>query len=136
VRFDASLGSGMEWKFKPLQYKMDLRIGETTVAFYEVYNPTDRVIAGRAGFSVAPDMATPFVRKTDCPCFDLQVLQPGERAQLPVTFYIDPVMVTYPDGKYINSITLSYTFYETDLPEGTQVNSAEADHSNATTAVN
>ena len=46
------------------------------------------------------------------------MLQPGERVEMPVTFYVDPEIVTDRDGKYIHTITLSYTFYEIDLPEG------------------
>jgi cytochrome c oxidase assembly protein subunit 11 len=36
---------------------------------------------------------------------------------MPVTFYVDPEIVNDSEGKYIHTITLSYTFYETDLPE-------------------
>ena len=46
-------------------------------------------------------------------------MQPGERVQMPVTFYVDPEIVDDRDGKYIHTITLSYTFYEIDLPEDT-----------------
>ncbi len=36
---------------------------------------------------------------------------------MPVTFYVDPEMVDDREGKHIHTITLSYTFYEIDLPE-------------------
>ena len=42
---------------------------------------------------------------------------PGERVQMPVSFYVDPEIVDDMEGKYIHTITLSYTFYEIDLPE-------------------
>jgi len=119
VRFDASLERGMPWTFRPLEREMELKIGETGLAFYEVYNPTDRVIAGTASYNVTPFAAGGFFTKIDCFCFDLQVLQPGERAQMPVTFYVDPAMVEDRDGKFVQHITLSYTFYETELPEDT-----------------
>ena len=45
-------------------------------------------------------------------------MQPGERVQMPVTFFVDPEIVTDRDAKYVHTITLSYTFYEIDLPEG------------------
>ena len=47
------------------------------------------------------------------------LLLPGERVQMPVNFYVDPEIVNDRDGKYIHTITLSYTFYEIDLPEDT-----------------
>ncbi len=118
VRFDGSLNNNMQWEFKPVVREMELKIGETGLAFYEAYNPTDRPIAGSASYNVTPYQAGGFFNKIQCFCFEEQVLQPGERVEMPVTFYVDPEIVTDRDGKYIHTITLSYTFYEIDLPEG------------------
>ena len=120
IRFDASLERNMPWDFKPVQREMTLRIGETGLAFYEAYNPTDRPVAGSASYNVAPFDAGGFFAKIDCFCFEEQVLQPGERVQMPVTFYVDPAIVEDRDAKYAKSITLSYTFYEIDLPQEPQ----------------
>lgn len=117
VRFDGSLEAGMPWEFEPVQREMELRIGETGLAFYEAYNPTDRPIAGQASYNVLPFYAGEFFTKIDCFCFTQQVLQPGERVKMPVTFYVDPEIVDDRDAKFVNRITLSYTFYEIDLPE-------------------
>jgi cytochrome c oxidase assembly protein subunit 11 len=117
VRFDGSLNNHMPWEFKPVVREMDVRIGETGLAFYEAYNPTDRPIAGQASYNVTPYQAGGFFNKIQCFCFEEQVLEPGERVQMPVTFYVDPEIVDDRDGKYIHTITLSYTFYEIDLPE-------------------
>jgi cytochrome c oxidase assembly protein subunit 11 len=38
---------------------------------------------------------------------------------MPVTFFVDPEMVDDRDAKFTKVITLSYTFYETELPEET-----------------
>ena len=118
VRFDASLHSDMDWDFKPEVYEMEIRIGETGLAFYEAHNPTDRPIAGQASYNVTPYQAGYFFNKIDCFCFEEQVLQPGETVMMPVSFYVDPEIVTDRDAKYVHTITLSYTFYEIDLPEG------------------
>jgi len=118
VRFDASLHSDMGWDFKPEVYEMEIRIGETGLAFYEAHNPTDRPIAGQASYNVTPYQAGYFFNKIDCFCFEEQVLQPGETAMMPVSFYVDPEIVTDRDAKYVHTITLSYTFYEIDLPDG------------------
>lgn len=117
VRFDGSISKDMAWEFKPVVREMTVRIGETGLAFYEAYNPTDRPIAGSASYNVFPFTAGGFFIKIACFCFEEQVLQPGERVQMPVTFYVDPEIVNDPDGKYIDNITLSYTFYEIELPE-------------------
>ena len=118
VRFDASKAKGMAWEFKPVERAMEVRIGETGLAFYEAYNPTDRPIAGQASYNVAPYSAGGYFRKIACFCFEEQVLQPGERVQMPVIFFVDPEIVEDLEAKYVHTITLSYTFYEIDLPEG------------------
>ena len=117
VRFDASLARDMPWQFTPVEREMELRIGETGLAFYEAYNPTDMPVAGTASFNVAPFEAGGFFTKIDCFCFELQVLEPGERVLMPVTFYVDPEIVDDRDAKFVHSITLSYTFHQTEIPE-------------------
>jgi cytochrome c oxidase assembly protein subunit 11 len=101
-----------------MQREMELKIGETGLAFYEAYNPTDRPVAGQASYNVTPFDAGSFFSKIDCFCFNEQVLEPGERVEMPVTFYVDPGIVEDRDAKYAHTITLSYTFYRIDLPEG------------------
>ena len=117
IRFDASKAAGMPWDFKPVQREMTLRIGEEGLAFYEAYNPTDRVIAGTASYNVAPYAAGSYFSKIACFCFELQVLQPGERVNMPVSFFVEPEILDDPDARFAKTITLSYTFHETDLPE-------------------
>ena len=118
VRFDASKAKGMAWEFKPVEREMEVRIGETGLAFYEAYNPTDRPIAGQASYNVAPYSAGGYFQKIACFCFEEQVLEPGERVEMPVNFFVDPELVEDLEAKYVHTITLSYTFYEIDLPEG------------------
>lgn len=117
VRFDASLEQGMPWTFKPVVRSMDIRVGETGLAFYEAHNPTDRAVAGTASFNVFPYAAGGYFTKIECFCFIEQVLQPGETVQMPVSFYIDPEMMQDLEGQFVHEIVLSYTFHETPLPE-------------------
>ena len=123
VRFDASIQRGFEWEFRPVERTVDIRIGETGIAYYEAYNPTDRVIAGSASYNVTPYSTGTYFVKIDCFCFTYQVLQPGERVRMPVTFYVDPAIVEDSEARDIQTITLSYTFHPTDLPDesGAQV---------------
>lgn len=115
VRFDASLARGMPWTFEPAQTQMKVRIGETAIAWYEASNPTGRAVAGTATYNVAPFSVGSYFTKIDCFCFTQQVLAAGERVRMPVTFYIDPAMVADPEAKDVGTITLSYTFFETEL---------------------
>lgn len=121
VRFDASTETQMPWVFKPVQREMTIPIGETGLAFYTAHNPTDKPVAGTAVFNVTPLKIGPYFVKIDCFCFTEQVLQPGETVEMPVTFYIDPEIRTDRATLEVKGVTLSYTFYKTDLPEGSQV---------------
>ena len=117
VRFDASLERDMPWTFEPEVREMEIRIGETGLAFYEAYNPLDVPVAGRASYNVTPYEAGAFFDKIDCFCFTEQVLMPGETVLMPVSFFVDPAIVDDREGQYVHTITLSYTFYQIDLPE-------------------
>ena len=117
IRFDASREKGMPWEFKPAQREMEIRIGETGLAFYEAHNPLDVPIAGQAAYNVTPYEAGGFFDKIECFCFTEQVLQPGETVMMPVSFFVDPAIVDDREGKYVHTITLSYTFYEIELPD-------------------
>ena len=125
VRFAASTMSDMPWEFRPLEPKVDVRIGETNLVFFEAYNPTDDVITGTASFNVAPFELGGYFNKIECFCFTEQTLQPGERVEMPVTFYVDPAMVNDPDVQDIESMTLAYTFHLTSrAPVGTSENNS------------
>jgi cytochrome c oxidase assembly protein subunit 11 len=117
IRFDASKDADMPWEFKAMQTTMEVRLGETGLAFFEAYNPTDQVTAGMASYNVTPDQAGGYFTKIACFCFTEQVLQPHERVMMPVTFYVDPEMVTDLEARYIKEITLSYTFHSQAPPD-------------------
>ncbi|MEC7764905.1 MAG: cytochrome c oxidase assembly protein [Pseudomonadota bacterium] len=117
IRFDGSVERDFPWEFKPVQRTMEVKLGETGLAFYEATNTSDRPIAGTASYNVAPYSAGGYFTKIDCFCFELQVLEPGETVMMPVTFYVDPEITEDLDAKFAKVITLSYTFHETDLPE-------------------
>jgi cytochrome c oxidase assembly protein subunit 11 len=117
IAFDANVEPGLPWTFVPVAQSMDIRIGETGLAFYRATNTSDRPVAGTASFNVAPDSAGPYFTKIECFCFTEQVLQPGESIEMPVTFYVDPAITEDEDGSRVSYITLSYTFHETPLPE-------------------
>ena len=117
IRFDASLEAGMPWEFRPMVPSMELHIGETGLAFFEAYNPTDKPVGGQASYNVTPDQSGGYFTKIECFCFTEQVLQPGERVQMPVSFYVDPAIMQDKEASLIKEITLSYTFHVADIPQ-------------------
>jgi len=114
VRFDANVDPNLEWTFRPMQTRMDLRIGENGLAFYEAINNSDVPITGTASYNVAPEISGYYFDKIECFCFTEQTLQPGERMEMPVSFYVDPSIVKDRDASWVRDITLSYTFHRTE----------------------
>ena len=123
VQFDASIASGMPWKFKPVQREITVRIGEEHLAFYSAHNPLKRKVMGTATYNVTPHKAGPYFSKIDCFCFTEQVLEPGQTVEMPVSFFVDPDILKDPGLDDVRTITLSYTFFEkpiVDTDEGAQ----------------
>lgn len=121
IRFDANTERGMPWEFRPLEREMTIRLGENGLAFYEAYNPTDKPVAGTASFNVTPYSAGNYFVKVECFCFTEQLLMPGERVEMPVSFYVDPEILEDREAALAPTITLSYTFHLSELPEDLEV---------------
>jgi cytochrome c oxidase assembly protein subunit 11 len=118
VRFDANVAKGLNWSFSPVVQTMDVKVGETALAFFKAVNQTDAPITGTAIFNVAPELASRYFTKIECFCFKQQTLAAGQKADMPVTFFVDPKIVEDEDTKSISEITLSYTFYPADAGAG------------------
>ena len=117
VRFDANLGDGaLGWNFKPVEREVTLKIGETMQISYEAVNNLKVPTTGTATFNVTPQAAGAYFNKVQCFCFTETTLQPGEKMDMPVVFFVDPDIVNAVETKNIGTITLSYTFYEVDEP--------------------
>lgn len=111
VRFDASVNRDFPWTFQPLQREMSVRVGETALAFYRATNTTDRPITGVASYNVTPFKMGPYFSKLECFCFNEQTLQPGESMDMPVIFFVDPLMDEEERLDDVRTVTLSYTFF-------------------------
>ena len=112
VRFNADTSKDVPWQFKPLQNSVTVRTGENKLIFYTSENTSNEAFTGVATFNVTPDIAAKYFNKIQCFCFNNQTLEPGEKVQMPVSFYIDPAIEQNLDLKGIDTVTLSYTFFK------------------------
>lgn len=113
VRFAAATAPNLPWRFVPQQNSMPLKPGDQGMAFYEAENRADTPVQGIAVYNVTPEVMGTYFHKTACFCFDAQTLQPGQKVDMPVTFWVDPAMFEDPNTRDIRSVTLSYTFFRT-----------------------
>ena len=116
IRFDGNVYSTLPWNFGPVQQTIDVKIGETALAFFKASNRSSTPVSGTAIFNVAPELASRYFTKIECFCFKQQTLAAGQSVEMPVTFFIDPKIVEDEDTRSMSEITLSYTFYRADAP--------------------
>lgn len=114
VAFDSNVSPALTWKFKPELASDTIAIGARDMAFYTATNTGTVPITGTATYNVTPEAAGKYFSKIQCFCFTEQTLQPGETVRMPVIYFVDPKIMTDPDTKDIQKITLSYTFYPVD----------------------
>ncbi|HAT36001.1 MAG TPA: cytochrome c oxidase assembly protein [Rhodospirillaceae bacterium] len=112
IRFDANLNGALPWAFQPVQREIALKVGKTGIAFYRARNDSGGALVGTATFNVTPLKAGQYFNKIDCFCFQEQKLKAGEQVDMPVTFFVDPEIVNDRNLDDVDTITLSYTFFE------------------------
>jgi cytochrome c oxidase assembly protein subunit 11 len=126
IRFDGAVMKDMPWHFHPAQTSMTVRLGETNLAIFTAENMAKESITGTAAFNVTPAKAGQYVDKIQCFCFSEQQLAAGEKAEFPVSFFIDPAIATDPETNEVHTITLSYTFFKIRTPPVTPTVSGSA----------
>ena len=109
VRFDANVAPGLPWSFEPETPAIQLRGGATATVFFKVRNRSARETFATARYNVSPDQFGVWFDKISCFCFTEQHLGPGESAEWPVVFFLDPRLEQDADMRNVDSVTLSYT---------------------------
>lgn len=117
VRFDSTVGDVLPWSFVPTQLDVKVVPGETALSFFTATNHSDKAITGVATYNVHPPKMGLYFNKIQCFCFEEQRLLPGETVDMPVFFFIDPEIMDDPQLKNVRSVTLSYTFFQTDMDD-------------------
>jgi cytochrome c oxidase assembly protein subunit 11 len=115
IRFDANQ-RGLPWEFRPERPTDTVTIGARDMSIFIAKNLADVPITGTATFNVTPAQAGQYFSKIQCFCFTEQELKPGQEMRMPVLYYVDPKILTDPETKDIEEITLSYTFFPVDKP--------------------
>jgi cytochrome c oxidase assembly protein subunit 11 len=111
VSFDAQIAPGLDWEFRPLTPAVSVHPGAQTQVFFRAVNHSAAPVAARAVYNVTPAKIGIYFDKLQCFCFNNQTLQPGQKADMGVVFFVDPDMLTDPNTREVRAITLSYTMF-------------------------
>lgn len=107
VQFLSTNSAEMSWGFYPKAQELNVYPGAVNEMLFIAQNPTDKAMTAQAVPSISPSTAAVYFHKTECFCFTQQMLQPGERIEMPVRFIVDRDLPL--DVKHL---TLAYTLFD------------------------
>ncbi len=116
VAFDANVAPGLPWRFEPEQRSVNVHLGEQKLVFFSAENLSDKTTVGHATFNVTPETSGIYFNKIQCFCFNEERLDPHQKVDMPVVFYVDQAFGTDADTHDVDMITLSYTFGRSATP--------------------
>jgi len=106
VEFDANVHDA-PMHFRPVTRHVAVHPGQLTTVEYEIANVRAMPVTAQAIPSYGPMRAAEYFHKIECFCFTQQTLAAGETRRMPLVFVVDAKL-----PKDVNTITLSYTFFE------------------------
>jgi cytochrome c oxidase assembly protein subunit 11 len=108
LEFVTTVNEYAPWEFSSDLPGMTVNPGGLYEATFTATNLADRHKIAQAVPSVAPQEAAKYFKKLECFCFTTQEFAAGESKSMPVRFVVDSDLPAY-----IDTITLSYTFFDT-----------------------
>lgn len=117
IHFNTDTNRNLNWDFYPEKRKTTLQVGAQGFIAFKAENKAKTPTIGTAVYNVTPAKAGKYFHKTQCFCFDRQTLMPNEKMDMPVVFYVDPSIADDRNMDDVKTITLSYSFFESDSKE-------------------
>jgi cytochrome c oxidase assembly protein subunit 11 len=124
LEFVTTVNQYAPWEFRSSVDGMTVHPGGIYEATFIARNLTDRHKIAQAVPSVAPQQAAGYFKKLECFCFTTQEFLPGEEKVMPVRFIVDSDL-----PEFIDTITLSYTFFDTARLTDDSAEMAHPEHS-------
>ena len=118
VQFATQVQPDLPWEFRPEQREVTIDLGERKTVYFRAESNAEREIVGHAAYNVTPLKVGKYVNKIECFCFTEERLGAGESVRMPVQLFVSPELAKDVDTDEVQTITLSYTFFESKNPEG------------------
>lgn len=116
VAFDANVAPGLNWRFAPVERSVTVHLGEQRLVYFSAENLDSAPAVAHATFNVTPQTSGIYFNKIQCFCFDEERLDPRQKVEMPVVFYVDPAFGKDPEMRGVSLITLGYTFFRSANP--------------------
>jgi len=100
------------WQFKPAKNQLTVTTGQQYQTVFHLSNPTGQAMEFTSIPSISPGLASEYLIKTECFCFQKQILQPGEEVEMPLVFQLRNDI-----PKEFTKLTLAYRIYAQPLTE-------------------
>jgi cytochrome c oxidase assembly protein subunit 11 len=125
LEFVTTVNQYAPWEFRAATESMAINPGALYDATFVARNLAGRSKIAQAVPSVSPQEAAKYFRKLECFCFTTQEFAAGEEKQMPVRFLVDSDL-----PEYIDTITLSYTFFDTERLSDISARTDQTSHDN------
>ncbi len=117
VAFDSNVAPGLPWRFEPEQRSVTVHLGEQKLVFFTAENLGNESMVAHATFNVTPETSGLYFNKIQCFCFNEERLDPHQKVEMPVVFFVDPAFAEDSDNAHVDTITLSYTLLRSVSPD-------------------
>lgn len=96
--FIAMQSDGVDANFKPEQSSMELHPGKVYSTQFFVRNNTNKAVVYQAVASISPGAVALLLHKTECFCFNQQLLEPGEEKWSPLQTIESRMQNVFPEA--------------------------------------
>ncbi|MFC3034855.1 cytochrome c oxidase assembly protein [Pseudoalteromonas fenneropenaei] len=107
VSFTTHAQQGAPFSVQAQQFQVEVKPGEIMRVDFVAQNLSQESRVMQAIPSVSPGLASKYLHKMECFCFNQQPMQAGQKQTFPLLFYVDTELPTE-----IQELTLSYTLFD------------------------
>jgi cytochrome c oxidase assembly protein subunit 11 len=107
VDFLTDVPANGNWDFHAVVKTMQVHPGRLYLTQFYAHNLMGHATVAQAVPNISPSKGATWFRKTECFCFSPQHFDVNQERVMPVRFFVDPAL-----PKYIDRLTLTYTFYD------------------------
>lgn len=108
LQFTSASDEQDKWNFYPAEAQLEIVTGQQYQTYFTLQNPTNEVMEFTSIPSISPGLAAEYLIKTECFCFQKQILQAGESVEMPLVFKL-----RNDTPKDYLKLTLAYRIYAT-----------------------